>query len=158
MKMIFWGLGALLAAATGAVACPDHGLPAVEAYQVTGPQMRQPKFYNVVAGGDFEVRECAHVAVQSDVGDGAFPDAPDFSFDTRDMAGLRLVVRVSSECDSALLVHSTTAGWSYDDDSNGRRDPKISLVNLVDGQIDVWIGTDDGAQCIAKLRMETFAR
>lgn len=74
------------------------------------------------------------------------------------MDGLRLVISAISECDSALLINTSSANWYYDDDDNGNLDPRIVLTQPVDGRIDVWMGTYDGQYCGAELRMETFAQ
>ncbi len=158
MRTYSFALGVLLASVTGAVACPDFDLPGVEAYEITGPKMRHPRFYNVVAGGDFDLRLCRDIRAQSDVGKGVFPDVPDFSFEVSELSGLRLVVSVVSECESVLLVHAPFDGWFYDADGTRHRDAQVSIPRPMDGPFDVWVGTSDGALCNAHLRMETFAR
>lgn len=141
-----------------AMACPDFNLAAVEAYQASGGQLRQPKVFNVVAGGENYVWNCRNVTPQTDEGAGYFTSQPDFSFNLSGMGGLRLVISAVSECDSALLINTASAGWYYDDDDNGNLDPKIVLTRPANGRIDIWMGTYDGEYCNARLRMETFAR
>jgi hypothetical protein len=74
------------------------------------------------------------------------------------MGGYRLDLWVVSDCDSALLINTSSASWYYDDDDNGNLDPKIVLTRPVDGRIDVWIGTFDGTYCDAQLQLETFEK
>lgn len=143
---------------TGSDACPDFNLRANEAYQASGGQLRQPKRFDVVAGGDNYVWDCPSIRPGTDQGAGYFTSQPDFSFQLSGMSGLKLVISAVSECDSALLINTASAGWYYDDDDNGNLDPKIVLTRPADGRIDIWMGTYDGAYCNAQLRMETFAR
>ena len=141
-----------------AMACPNYNYQAVEAYQATGSQLRQPAFFGVVAGGENYIGNCPHINPRTDVGAGYFTTQPDFSFSLSGMGGLRLVISAISECDSALLINTGTANWYYDDDDNGNLDPKIVLTRPANGRIDIWMGTYDGEFCNARLRMETFAR
>ncbi len=150
--LMFGGFG------TTAVACPDFNVAAVDAYEATGGQLRQPRVFNVVAGGENYIWNCNNIQPGTDQGAGYFTTQPDFSFTLSGMAGLRLVVSAVSNCDSALLINTSSANWYYDDDDNGNLDPRIVLTRPVDGRIDVWMGTYDGAYCNAQLRMETFAR
>ncbi|WP_438957269.1 hypothetical protein [Cognatiyoonia sp.] len=141
-----------------AQACPDYNIQAVEAYQARGAQLRQPRFFGVVAGGDNYIWDCPNVRPGTDQGAGYFTSRPDFSFDLSGMGGLKLEISAVSNCDSALLINTASAGWYYDDDDNGNYDPKIVLTRPVNGRIDIWVGTYDGQFCDAQLRMETFRR
>ena len=158
MKTILLAAIASLGFGGAALACPDFNLRAVEAYQAAGSQLRQPKFFNVVAGGDNYVWNCPSIKPGTDQGAGYFTSQPDFSFQLSGMGNLRLVISAVSDCDSALLINTASAGWYYDDDDNGNLDPKIVLTRPANGRIDVWMGTYDGDFCNAQLRMETFAR
>ena len=158
MKSILLTAIALLGFGTAAYACPDFNLRASEAYQASGSQLRQPKFFNVVAGGENYIWNCSHIRPGTDQGAGYFTSQPDFSFQLGGMGGLRLVISAVSDCDSALLINTASAGWYYDDDDNGNLDPKIVLTRPANGRIDIWVGTYDGEYCNAQLRMETFAR
>ncbi|EAR52288.1 hypothetical protein OG2516_02589 [Oceanicola granulosus HTCC2516] len=149
----FFGLSA-----GAAVACPTFTLAGVEQYSATGPQLRRPAFFNVVAGGESYIWDCPGINPRTDRGAGYFTTQPDFSFHLQNMGGLRLVVSVVSECDAALLINTGAVNWYYDDDDNGNYDPRISLTRPSNGRMDIWIGTYDGAYCNAQLRMETFAR
>jgi len=158
LKRFCLALIATLGFGTTAVACPDFNIQAVESYQATGGQLRQPRSFNVVAGGENYIWNCPSIRPGTDQGAGYFTSQPDFSFTLSGMGGLRLVVSAISNCDSALLINTSSANWYYDDDDNGNLDPRIVLTRPVDGRIDVWMGTYDGEYCDAQLRMETFAR
>ena len=158
MRVMLAACAAMGVTAGAAMACPDFNMAANEAYQASGAQLRQPKGFSVVAGGEHYIWNCTHIQPGTDQGAGYFTAAPDFSFQLSGMSGLQLVISAVSECDSALLINTASAGWYYDDDDNGNLDPKIVLTRPADGRIDIWIGTYDGAYCDAQLRMETFAR
>ena len=123
-----------------------------------GAQLRQPKAFNVVAGGENYLWNCPGIRPGTDQGAGYFTSQPDFSFQLSGLERLRLVIAVESACDSALLINTASAGWFYDDDDNGNLDPRIVLTRPANGRIDIWIGTYDGAYCNARLMLETFAR
>ncbi|MEO9865099.1 MAG: hypothetical protein ABJO29_06995 [Yoonia sp.] len=158
MKTVILAAVAALGFGSSAVACPNFNMQAAEAYSASGAQLRSPKTFSVVAGGENYVWNCSNVRPGTDQGAGYFTSQPDFSFTLSGMSGLRLVVSAVSECDSALLINTSSANWYYDDDDNGNLDPKIVLTRPVDGRIDVWMGTYDGEYCNAQLRMETFAK
>lgn len=158
MRALFLAAIAAMGFGTGAFACPDFNLAPGESYQASGGQLRQRRGFNVVAGGSNYIWNCSNVRPGTDTGAGYFPSAPDFSFNLSNMGGLRLVVSVVSECDSALLINTASANWYYDDDDNGNLDPRIVLTRPANGRIDVWVGTYDGAFCNAQLQLETFAR
>lgn len=158
MRVLVLSLLAVFGFSGAATACPDFNLGAVEAYQASGAQLRSPKNFNVVAGGENYIWNCRNVRPNTDQGAGYFTSQPDFSFILSGMSGLRLVISAISECDSALLINTGSATWYYDDDDNGNLDPKITLTRPVDGRIDVWMGTYDGEYCNARLTLETFAR
>lgn len=136
---------------TAAIACPNYSLSAAAQYGGSGSFFYQPRSYSIIAGGSTNIDYCGGVP-----GTGHFMDRPDFRFDTYQMAGYSLHLRVNSRCDAALLVNTSTGSWIFDDDSNGNLDPLIILPNPVDGYIDVWVGTFDGQYCDAVLELETF--
>jgi len=144
--------------AGAAVACPDFNLQANEAYAGEGGQLHNGQVFNVVAGGENDIRACRHIRPGTDQGAGYFTSQPDFSFSLSKMGQRRLIVSVVSECDAALLINTATAGWYYDDDDNGNLDPRIVLTRPADGRIDIWVGTFDGAYCTARLRVQAPPR
>ncbi|MEJ6398018.1 hypothetical protein [Yoonia sp. 208BN28-4] len=158
MKTLILAAVAAMGFGTTAFACPNFNAAPAESYNASGSQLRQRRGFNVVAGGNNYIWNCPNVRPGTDTGAGYFPTAPDFSFNMSGMGGLRLVVSVVSDCDSALLINTASANWYYDDDDNGNLDPRIVLTRPANGRIDVWVGTYDGEFCNAQLQMETFAR
>jgi hypothetical protein len=141
-----------------AMACPDFNASPSASYRATGQQMYQEQTYSVVAGGENYIWNCSNVRPGTDTGAGYFTTAPDFSFQISGMSQYQLVISMVSECDSALLINTSSANWYYDDDDNGNLDPRIVLTRPADGRIDIWAGTYDGDYCDARLSMETFDR
>ena len=158
MKSIFVTAVSMLGFATGAMACPDYNASPSASYQATGQQMYQERTFDVIAGGENYIWNCSNVRPGTDTGAGYFTTAPDFSFQISGMSRYKLVISMVSECDSALLINTSSANWYYDDDDNGNLDPRIVLTRPVDGRIDIWAGTYDGEYCNARLSMETFDR
>ena len=159
MKVLF-SAAVLVFFSTGgaAISCPDFNASAGEAYRASGREFHETIAFNVRAGGNNYIWNCSNVKPGTDTGAGYFPTAPDFSFQLSGMGGYRLDLWVVSDCDSALLINTSSASWYYDDDDNGNLDPKIVLTRPVDGRIDVWIGTFDGTYCDAQLQLETFEK
>ncbi|WP_296424154.1 hypothetical protein [Yoonia sp.] len=158
MKTIMLAALVAFGPATAAMACPDYSITPSESYRTSGPELYEPRTFNVVAGGDNYVWNCRHIRPGTDTGAGYFPSAPDFSFELSKMSRYQLVVSLESECDAALLINTASTNWFYDDDDNGNLDPRIVLTRPLDGRIDIWVGTYDGEYCDAQLTMETFDR
>ncbi|MFT4742914.1 MAG: hypothetical protein ACI91Z_000888 [Yoonia sp.] len=149
---------AFLSTGGAAIACPDFNASPGESYRASGSELYETKAFSVRAGGDNYIWNCPNVKPGTDTGAGYFPTAPDFSFQLNGMSGYKLDLRVVSDCDSALLINTSSANWYYDDDDNGNFDPKIVLTRPVDGRVDIWIGTFDGTYCDAQLQLETFKK
>ncbi len=152
-------LGAVFAVglAGAAAACPDYRQSG-ERYDLTGQQMYNSVYVDVVAGGDNFIGNCYNVIPLTDRGNGYFTTPPDFTLNISGMGAYQLVVSVVSACDSALLINTASGNWYYDDDDNGNYDPKIVLTRPSDGWLDIWVGTYDGKYCDARLTLETFKR
>ena len=136
-----------------AYACPDYSLVGTEVITGNGGDLYAAPSFDIVAGGENYLPDCGF----EDHEVGYFTTAPDFTFDLSDMDYFeKLVISVQSDCDSALLINTDSTHWFYDDDSNGNGDPRLDIVRVGDGLLDVWIGTFDGAYCDAVLTLETF--
>ena len=144
-----------------AMACPDEDLWGEKQYTLSGDELYSAKRFRVVAGGNYELRsECQWIFRQlgSDRGQGYFTRRPDFTFDVPGLSNYELEISVDSECDSTLLINTSTVSWFYDDDDGANGDAMIRLTRPKSGIIDVWVGTyrpSDG-NCDAVLKLETF--
>ena len=151
-----WKALILTMLAGAAQACPSYDFAARENYHIAGPWMAEPMGFYVVAGGRFDINACPDVQPITDRGPGFVEDAPDFSFQLREMRGRRLTIRVQSECDAVLLVNTGAGSWIYDNDDNpeSAADPQIVLPRAADGRYDVWVGVTERAACGARLTLQ----
>lgn len=155
MKKIFFTVLVLIGFAGAAHACPNWNLnPTYGSYSLSAQQMRSPQTLSLTAGGENYIWNCSNVNPQSDRGAGYFTSPPDARIFVSGIEGNRLVISVRSNCDSALLINTGTASWYYDDDDAGNLDPQIVLTRPRSGQIDIWVGTYDGAYCDAVLSLQ----
>lgn len=149
---------ALILLGSAAVACPDPESAASNTYDVAGEALQVAQTFSVTAGGENPVLACGDVQPSTDRGEGFFAIQPDFAFDFSGLAGFGLEISASSDCDTVLLINTSSSNWYYDDDDSGDDQPQIVLTKPVDGQIQIWVGTYDGAYCNAQLKLETFSR
>ncbi|AGI68398.1 putative Y2126 family protein [Octadecabacter antarcticus 307] len=152
MRHLFIAIAVTFSFAGAAQACPDYTIWGTNSYNSSGDQLYSPRSFNITAGGENYLPNCGFSSNET----GYFTTTPDFSFDLGNMNGYQLVISVVSNCDAALLVNSADTQWFYDDDSNGQSDPRLDLINLGSGVLDVWVGTYNGAYCDATLTLETF--
>jgi hypothetical protein len=155
LKSLTFGVFASFGLAGAAMACPDPSMWG-ESYSVTGSQLRGGVYVDVVAGGENYIWNWRHIRPGTDQGAGYFTTPPDFTIELNGIRGYRLDISVVSECDSALLINTSSGNWYYDDDDNGNLDPKIVLTRPIDGYLDLWIGTYDGAYCDARLYLDAY--
>lgn len=152
MKKLLATVAVLVGFAGAAQACPNWSLdPNYGSYNLSLSQMRAGQRIGLQAGGNNYVWNCPNVNPQTDTGAGYFTSSPDVRIFANNIEGNRLVLRVNSNCDSALLINTGTATWYYDDDDAGNLDPQIVLTRPRSGQIDIWVGTYDGGYCDANL-------
>ena len=159
LRKLFFSIIALIASSVAAYACPDPSQWGVSQGAFSGGDLYQPRYFDVVAGGDWSLTtECGYIynSLRSDRGDGWFTSQPDFTIETPGMQGYTLHVAVVSNCDASLLINTPAGNWYYDDDDNGNLDPIITLSNPSSGLLDIWVGTFNGEFCDAQLRLETF--
>ena len=144
-----------------ALACPDAGLWGKERYEVSASDLYAPKEATVIAGGDIDLRSCRNIRPQNWSGPitGHVIREPDFSITVRGLDGYQIEFRTVSACDSVLLINTAAGNWYFDDDDN-TQSAGDALIRLTrpsgDGIYDIWVGTFDGAECEAKIVLETF--
>ncbi|MEL6960549.1 MAG: hypothetical protein AAGL89_16520 [Pseudomonadota bacterium] len=152
MRTLLISLVTFFGLASAAAACPDWRFnPTYGAYSLSQGQLNQGQSLTLVAGGSIDWANCPHIRVGSDDGPGWFEQAPDVRFFVNGVEGRNLTIRITSACDSALLINTGTASWYYDDDDAGNLDAQIVLTRPVSGQIDVWAGTYNGEYCDARV-------
>ena len=57
-----------------------------------------------------------------------------------------------------MLVHAANGSWLFDDDGNGNLDPRLEIrgSQLLNGRLNVWLGTYDNTACSATLQVQAF--
>ena len=143
----------LAAGAASAQACPDWQLGGQQ--QTTDAEAAWvPQTYAATAGGPVNLGGC-----QTAMGAlGYVTAAPTFSigYDARNM-GRDLDFRVEAQgCDTVLLINDASAGWHFNDDSDGALTSRVRLAGAASGRYDVWVGTYGPQSCQASLVVETF--
>lgn len=152
MKVVFAAL--LVALFTAAAqACPEVDMSGTE-LEFSAEELFQAHSFKVVAGGPEDLDRCSLRGANSATGYVA--EAPDFELYYTGTRGYALEFRVTSECDSVLLINTGNGNWYFDDDDNGNGDAKIRLTQPSEGWYDIWIGTYDSDTCSAALILETF--
>ena len=144
---------ALFGLSAAAFACPTYTMTG-QSHNVSGPQLMAGQQWNVVAGGENNLRNCPQVGINRT---GYFISPPDFSFYMSQMNGYDLTTSVQGQggCDTALLLNDPTTRWHFDDDSGGRLQPRITLPQPANGRLDAWVGTYTGEYCNAEIRLQT---
>jgi hypothetical protein len=115
--------------------CPDWSLGGAELQLAAGASDTR----QVVAGGGVNLFERAQACgVQ---GHGYVAQAPDFTlyYDDASAAG-ELVVSVTADCDTVMLINDLNAEWLFNDDTNGLN-PEIRIPTAASGRYDIWVGT-----------------
>jgi hypothetical protein len=139
----------------GAAGCPNPALQGVPV-TITGSDLYTPKDYYVTAGGMQDVGACGLPVFAA----GSFSAQPSLSFFLSGMQEYaRLEIQGEAFCDTVLLVRTPDGMWHFDDDSNGGLNPMLNLSNtrMLNGRVDVWVGTYDAGACPATIEMETWA-
>lgn len=124
-----------------------------QTYTMTGDQLYSPHSLTLQAGGSTDISGC-------NVGGVGFANAvPHLSIGLSGMEAYgRLEIEVDAQCDTTLLVNTPTAQWVFDDDSGGNLQPLLNLPSSasLNGRLDIWVGTYNGAACAATIELETW--
>lgn len=134
--------------------CPDPGLQGVPV-SITGEALYSATDYVTTAAGSQLLVDCRLPVM----GGGYFNAQPNFSFFLSGMqAYARLEIEGEAACDTVMLVRTPDGQWHYDDDSKDNLNPLINLTNtlMLNGRVDVWVGTYGGTSCPATIEMETW--
>lgn len=140
--------------ALAASACPNWQFGGAT-FTYSGQQLYSPQQLNGAAIGGFDLATCDTGGIFTRGFAGA---APNYTLNLAGMEEYYLVLDVVSQCDATLLVNGADGSWHFDDDSNGNLDPRLELrgSNVINGRVDVWIGTYNNTTCAATLGLETF--
>lgn len=134
--------------------CPNPNMQGVPV-QTTGSALYSPTDYYTTAAGSQQLSACG-LPVYSN---GYFNAQPSFTFFLSGMQEYgRLEIEGEASCDTVLLVRTPDGQWYLDDDSNGNLNPRVDISNgfMLNGRVDVWVGTYSGTSCPATIEMETW--
>lgn len=138
-------------AAPAATGCPSFAYTGAT-FSLTGQDLYSADTFQTQAIGGADVASCGLP------GTGFASEAPQYSFYLSGMDQYRLEMIVTSSCDTTLLVNTANGSWFFDDDGAGNLNPTLNLTGgaLLNGRVDVWIGSYSGAACPAALELETW--
>ncbi|MEX3015932.1 serine/threonine-protein kinase [Gymnodinialimonas hymeniacidonis] len=136
--------------------CPTWAVPGAE-LRYTGTEIYTPQTQLLRASGTANLGDCADLPANVV---GFVDQIPDFTLYTSEMAQFRrLELEVEAgECDTVLLVNTQDTVWHFDDNTGSITAPLLNLTGqtAIEGRIDIWVGTIDGAGCDATLEIETW--
>ncbi|MEJ6388069.1 protein kinase domain-containing protein [Gymnodinialimonas ulvae] len=135
--------------------CPSWAVPGSE-LSYTGTDIYTPQTVLLRASGTVNLDGCADLPFNVT---GFTDQIPDFTLYTSEMAQFRrLQLEVLAPCDTTLLVNTNDALWHFDANSGESGGPLLDLTGqtAIEGRIDIWVGTPDGAICDATLEVETW--
>jgi hypothetical protein len=140
---------------SGGAGCPSWEVPGSE-LSYTGTEIYTPQTVPLRASGTINLGACADMPFNA----AGFTDQiPDITLYTSEMAQFRrLQLEVEAPCDTTLLVNTNDTTWHFDDNGGDAGGPLLDLTGQVaiEGRIDIWVGTIDGAACDATLEVETW--
>jgi hypothetical protein len=144
------GMGDSAGGGSASGTCPNPDLQG-QVVNTTGQALYSPTEYQVSAGGPVDTGLCGLEAW------GNTTEAPTLSFFLSGMSEYgRLEIEGMGTCDTTLLVRSPDGQWHFDDDGNGDLQPLVNLTGMLDGRVDVWVGTFGGQTCDTTIEMETW--
>jgi hypothetical protein len=138
-------------AGSAAAACP--GLDNKDKHLFfTARQLQTPKVAEVRAGGTVLLGQCEHVP-----GTGNIPFDPSVSVHyVVDRKRMDLEFRTEGACDTTLLLRTPAGRWFFDDDNGEGRNARLRLGSPSEGRYEIWVGSQGGAACAARLALQTF--
>jgi hypothetical protein len=115
-------------------------------------QLVTPKAATVRAGGTVLLAYCETIP-----GSGNIPFDPSVSvYYTADRKRMDLELRTEGACDTVLLVRTPSGRWFFDDDNGGERNARLRLSAPPEGRYEIWVGSQGGEACGARLVLQTF--
>ena len=137
----------------GAAAASCPGLNGADKHLfLSARQLVTPKVAQVRAGGAVLLASCTEVP-----GSGNIPFDPSVSvFYTADARRMDLELRTEGDCDTVLLLRTPSGRWFFDDDNGPGRNARLRLAGPAEGRYEIWVGSQGGFACPARLALQTF--
>jgi len=133
--------------------CPDPDLIG-PSLTLTGAQLQTPQGYVAAATGGQSLYDCQ---MGDDVW-GYTSQAPQFTLNMSQMNGFIFSAEVDSECDPTLLLHDAMGNWHFNDDGDNGVQPLLEVDgSVLNGQVDIWVGSFGGSECTGTIIFQTVA-
>jgi hypothetical protein len=145
------GVAVLVAWGGAAAACPAFHAKDKHLF-FSARELVQPRVAEVRAGGTVLLGQCPGLP-----GVGNIPFEPSVSIHFRaDRRRMDLEFRTEGDCDTVLLVRTPSGRWFFDDDNGPGRNARIRIGAPAEGRYEVWVGSNAGVACSARLALQSF--
>ena len=154
MRTVLASIILFFSMALAAAACPNWQFTGAT-FNYSSQQLQTPQQFSAAAVGGYDLSTCQTPGAFTRGFAGA---APSYTFNLAGMEQSYLVLEVVSQCDSTMLVHAANGSWLFDDDGNGNLDPRLEIrgSQLLNGRLNVWLGTYNNTACSATLQVQAF--
>ena len=132
----------LLLSASAAAACPDPRTDGLGQFTADRTTLSRGISFTAIGGGTHDLSRCTVP------GQGYFLAAPHMTLTLDNVARRRVFIGTSTEggCDPVILARTAEGTWLWDDNSRGR-DAQVTPLAEVDGTLNIWVGSANGAPC-----------
>ena len=148
-------LAAIWSTGSPVAACPNPDMGAFTQLRSNGASLRMGQSRRATGGGTATLDACSTVTLPS-VPPMRFADAPSMTADLSGMLGLAMEIRADAPCATGLLIRTAAGDWFYDDSGRGAGLPRVMLRKPGSGQMQIWVGTPDGAVCRTRVTLMTY--
>ena len=131
--------------------CLDWQAEPYNIVRYTSEDLWTERAIDFTAGGAQDIAGCEQFYAS-----GYYSARPDFAFyyDAEDR-GRMVRIKVTSSCDTTLVVNDAEGRWHYNDDDEGLN-PALRFDNAASGLYHIWMGTYSSQMCPATISFETF--
>lgn len=131
--------------------CPDPSIIG-PSLTLTGAQLLTPQGYVAAVTGGQSLYDCQ---MGDDVW-GTASQAPQFTLNMSQMNGYIFSAEVDSDCDPTLLIHDAFGNWHFNDDGDNGVQPRLEIDgSVLNGEVDIWVGSFGGSECSGTMIFQT---
>ncbi|MEM1273892.1 MAG: hypothetical protein AAGF88_08745 [Pseudomonadota bacterium] len=159
MKSVFLaGIGVLVSAAA-AWACPSPTAAGLGQFEADAQILRRGISFEVTGGGATNLAGCPTAQPAGGGASGFFLTPPHMTLSLDAVVRRTVFVgtRTQSGCDPVILVQSPGGTWFWNDDDRFR-DAQVAFQVDVDGAMNIWVGSADGAPCDTRVFVRIIER